>query len=240
MPQSARRLLYALLVALVSLGFASPAVAQSTSDTSSTPTLPVMLQSVSFATDAAEPLAQAGQPAAAPQRKHHEGIGIGIKGGFMTGGNLSSLSSSSPKTGYQISLFLGGNRPGVFGVATELTYVKRNANAVGVTTTSPNLQAFEVPFLFRINAGSSNLDRASFYVLFGPALDVNLTKFNSALIKNTTSFDLNLVISGGVEITRFIVEVRYNKGLKNIANNLSSSVPTNTHSVVFMIGVRFN
>jgi len=234
MPQSVRRIIFAVSAAFVALIIARPAIAQSAP--SDGLQLPLMIQSVSFIPDD-DPGSTQAPP---PQHKHHEGFGIGIKGGpAFDGLSSDGTSTFGTKTGYQISLFLGGNRPGLFGVATEITYVKRNEAAAGSTTTSTTSTALEVPLLFRFNFGSKNLTGLLGYFMVGPALDVNLTKFGS-FFKNTQSFDVNLVFSGGVEITRFIVELRYNKGLRTIANTLTSAESVKTHSIILLFGVRFN
>jgi hypothetical protein len=237
MPQSAHRLLIGLLAVFISVVIAHPARGQSTSDNGST--LPVLMQSVSFVNDGVD--AQAPQAAPPPQHKHHEGLGIGIKGGPAFGSlSTSGAVAFKTQTGYQISLFLGGNRPGVFGVATEITFIKRYASAVGLTTTSSASTALEIPLLFRFNFGSHNLDGVSAYFMAGPAIDFNLEKFGLAQLVKNEGYDINLIFSGGVEITRFIIEVRYNKGLKNLTPNLATSTSTKTHAVILLFGVRFN
>lgn len=241
MQQSARRLLFALLAGFVSVVIARPALAQVAPDNGST--LPVLMQSVSFVSESFDDQASNGKPPAAPppQHKHHEGLGIGIKGGpAFAGLSSGGATTFQTKTGYQISLFLGGNRPGVFGVATEISFIRRNAAAAGSTTTSSTGYALEIPLLFRFNFGSRNLTGVSAYFMAGPALDLNLKKFALTQLTKNTGYDLNIVISGGVEITRFIIEFRYNKGLKAIANDLSSSFAVKTHSIVLLFGVRFN
>ena len=47
-------------------------------------------------------------------------------------------------------------------------------------------------------------------------------------------------LGGGVEITRFLAEVRYNEGLRNISKNFSASNDIKTRSFALLIGVRFN
>jgi len=239
MPQSVRRLLLALVAVVAMVALPRPALAQSAPDNGVGPSIPVLMQSVSFLNedDAQPAAAMAGLQAPPPQKKHHEGLGIGIKGGPAFAG-FSGAEGFQGKTGYQISLFLGGNRPGVFGVATEITFIQRNASAVGNTTTSSSSKALEIPLLFRFNFGSHNLDRLSFYFMLGPAIDINLQKF-SELVHNS-GYDVNLIFSGGVEITRFIIEFRYDKGLKNLAPDLGDAVNVKTHAFLILFGIRFN
>jgi hypothetical protein len=187
----------------------------------------------------AQPLPQAQpQPESKPK---HGGIGIGIKGGPMFAKlDSSGATTFQQKAGYQVGLFIGGNRPGVFGVGTEITYIKRNAQAQGNTTASSSATALEIPLLFRLNAGSGHLSGADVYVLFGPAIDINMTKFSTAFVSNTTSYDLNGVAGVGVEITRVILEFRYNRGFRSVARTLSDSTVVNMHSFVLLAGFRFN
>jgi hypothetical protein len=244
MPQSVRRLLLALVAVFVAtVALPRPALAQSAPDNGVGPAFPVLMQSVSFADEAdSQPaLAQSGTQAPPPQKKHHEGIGIGFKGGpAFSNISTNGAVNFSHGTGYQLSLFLGGNRPGVFGVATEITFIKRNANAQGLTTTSAAGTALEIPLLFRFNFGSRNLSGVCFYFMLGPAIDINLEKFGVAELVKNSGYDVNLIFSGGVEITRFIIEFRFNKGLKNLAPDLTPGADVKTHAYVILFGVRFN
>jgi hypothetical protein len=235
MPQSARRLLLALVAVIATVALPRPALAQSASDNAVGPAFPVLMQSVSFVNEA-DDLA-AGTQAPPPQKKHHEGPGIGVKGGWAFAG-FSGATNFQANTGWQIGLFLGGNRTGVFGVATEITFIQRNASAVFNTTISSSSKALEIPLLFRFNIGSHNLNRFIFYFMLGPAIDINLEKFTDVV--QNSGYDINLIFSGGVEITRFIIEFRYNKGLKNLASNLGESIDVKTHAFLFLLGVRFN
>ena len=236
-----RSITVALAIGVVMMIGVSQASAQTASSSPSSSPSASFLQGWNFtATDTdntAQPEAQAPPQSSAK----HGGIGIGIKGGpvFATLDTTSSTTFQM-KTGYQIGLFIGGNRPGVFGVGTEITYIKRNAQAQGQTTTSGSATALEIPILFRFNAGSSSLSGADLYVLFGPAIDINMTKFSPNFVANTTSYDMNGVVGVGVEITRVILEFRYNRSFKNVAKTLSDSTNVNMHSFVLLAGFRFN
>ena len=237
---SVRRFFFASLVVLGSVMFTRPALAQSTPDNAPA-LLPVLMQNVSFTSESTGPAVLPALQGPPPAQKHHEGIGIGLKGGFMFAGYSGGPTLSfQNKAGVVFMLFLGGNRPGLFGVATEITIIKRTAAAIGTTTANVTQWALEIPFLFRLNFGSKNLDRAQVYFLGGPALDINLQKLAFSQLTKNTGYDLNIVLAGGVEITRFILEVRYNKGLRAIANDLSASINVKTHSVMALFGIRFN
>jgi Outer membrane protein beta-barrel domain len=204
----------------------------------------VSFQNVTFADTT--PVAQAGatQTQVQPQQHRHEGIGIGIKVGplfssFSGSGVNSGIFSTS--TGLQFGLFIGGNRPGTVGVATEINVLQKKSKQTDGSVDT--LTALQVPVFLRINAGSSSLSGASFYVLLGPAIDVNFKANNSIIgdIKNNVQdFDVDFVGAAGVEITRFIVEGRYIRGLRNFSKNFQSSDAIKTQAFALLFGVRFN
>jgi len=238
MPQSVRRLLLVLVAIVASVALPRPVLAQ-VSENAVAPAIPVLMQNVSFANEADNQTT--GTQAPPPQHKHHEGLGIGIKLGPMFNGYTSNGGLAlGNKTGFQFSLFLGGNRPGVFGVATEITFINRGVNAVGQNTTSTSQKALEIPLLFRFNFGAHDLSHVGAYFMFGPAIDININNFAFSALTNNNGYDINLIFAGGVEITRFIIEVRYNKGMRAISSNLDNSVSVKTHAIVLLFGVRFN
>ena len=173
-----------------------------------------------------------------------QGIGIGIKGGpvFSKLDVDDDSEAFDNRTGWMAGVFFGGNRRGVVGVGAEVNVIKR-------TTRGPfddddtALYAIDVPVYLRVNGGSRDLSGVNVYGIVGPAFDINFKANVGDLdIKDDVEdFDLNLVVGGGVEITRFIVEVRYMKGLRNINKDLSDSAPSvKTSSFAVLFGVRFN
>ena len=176
-----------------------------------------------------------------------QGIGIGVKGGpvFTTldfSGDVVEGLETENRTGWMGGLFIGGNRPGLVGVGVEINYIKRRVRDTESGLVS-SVSSIDVPVYLRLNGGSRSLDGVNFYGIVGPAFEINLAADEDGedIKDSIEDFDLNLVIGGGVEITRFIVEVRYMKGLRNIAKDLSefdASAKSNSFAVLF--GVRFN
>jgi hypothetical protein len=138
-------------------------------------------------------------------------------------------------------IFFGGNRPGIVGVMGELMYAKKGAK-VGAIETS--LHYLEIPVLLRVNAGSNSLNGILGYFIVGPAFDIKLrTEING--VKDDSDrfedFDIGIVVGGGVEITRFIIEGRGNWGLRRVnKGDLSSAQEIKTKSFALLFGVRFN
>lgn len=171
----------------------------------------------------------------------HEGIGVGVKGGLLFsnldfGANSDFLTN---KTGVIGGLFIGGNRGGVLGVEGDIFYARKGAKVSG---TDLDIQMLEIPVLLRVNAGSSSLSGVSLYGLAGPAMDFRLkSEFGGLdIVDFTQGYDVNLVLGGGIELTRFLAEVRYNRGLRNISKDFSQSGDIKTRSWALLIGVRFN
>ena len=53
--------------------------------------------------------------------------------------------------------------------------------------------------------------------------------------------DFGVIAGAGVEITRFLIEARYNWGLRNILNgNLTTTTEIKTRTFAILFGVRFS
>jgi hypothetical protein len=179
-----------------------------------------------------------------------QGFGIGAKiGPLWTGFDSATVGSSTvnfkTSTGFEGGIWFGGNRGGLVGVMGEVLYAKKKQEVDTTGTTgSTTLQYLEIPILLRVNIGSPSRNGISVYGLFGPVFDVNLkAKFGDIDVKdNYESLDLGILGGAGIEITRFLVEGRYNHGLRNVlkSDNAASLADIKTHSFALLFGVRFN
>ena len=131
------------------------------------------------------------------------------------GKTLVTAAKRNLITGWEGGIWFGGNRGGNVGVMGEILYAKKKQQVTGVTG-STTLQYLEIPILLRINAGSRSRNGVSVYGLIGPVFDINLKakQGNFDVKSNYESLDLGILGGVGVEITRFLVEGRYNKGLQ--------------------------
>jgi hypothetical protein len=145
----------------------------------------------------------------------HGGVGFGIKGGFLFSSFDAANQDFKNHYGWLAGIFFGGNRPGVLGVQGEIQYAKKGAE---ISSTKIDQYFLEIPILLRLNAGTNSLNGVNVYGLVGPVFDINLkTEQNDIDVKdNYESLDLGILFGGGIEITRFLVEARYNKGLRNV------------------------
>jgi hypothetical protein len=176
-----------------------------------------------------------------------EGFGIGAKiGPLWTGFDSATVGNSTinfdTKTGWEGGIWFGGNRGGTVGVMGEILYAKKKQQVAG-TTGSTTLSYLEIPILLRINIGSQSREGISVYGLVGPVADINLkADFNGVDVKKSyESLDLGILFGGGIEITRVLIEARYNKGLRNVLSSTGSlAQDIKTHSFALLFGVRFN
>jgi len=175
-----------------------------------------------------------------------QGFGVGAKiGPLFTSYSAASCDGCfNTSTGWEGGIWFGGNRGGTVGVMGELLYAKKKqessqSNLTGSTT----LQYLEIPILLRVNIGSPSRNGIIVYGLAGPVFDVNLkASLNDRDVKsNYESLDVGVLLGGGIEITRVLIEGRFNNGLRNVLKNnggLISDIKTKSFAVLF--GVRFN
>ena len=188
----------------------------------------------------------AGLAPAAPQpsrSQNQQGFGFGIKGGFLFNSFDQANADFDSKTGTAIGIFFGGNRTGAVGVMGEILYAKKSAGRLGVESLTQDLYYLEIPILARINIGSSSVNGLSVYGIVGPVFDILLkAKQNNFDVKdNYEALNLGIIAGGGVEFLRFIAELRYNWGLRNIQNgNLATTNEIKTRTFMVLFGFRIN
>lgn len=166
------------------------------------------------------------------------GIGLGVKGGVLFSSFREARTDYKNSSGWQGTLFIGGNRSGSIGLATELTYAKRGAKSGSLATDTYYL---EVPLLIRENFGSHDKDKGAIIYLFaGPAADILLkAQLNGLDIKSQyKSVDWNVLAGAGVEISRILVEGRFNWGLANVLEGPGNALKTRSFAILG--GIRFN
>jgi outer membrane protein with beta-barrel domain len=177
--------------------------------------------------------------------KPAEGIGIGLKVGpiFTQYSAASCDGCFNTNTGLEGGIWFGGNRGGRVGVMGEILYAKKKQEGSGLTG-STSLQYLEIPILTRINIGSRSRNGVSVYGLVGPVFDINLKASigDQDVKSNYESLDLGILGGVGIEITRFLVEGRFNHGFRNVLKSGDAAafgdIKTNSFAVLF--GFRFN
>ena len=173
-----------------------------------------------------------------------QGIGIGIKGGWLFPEfelDPETLAFDN-KTGWQVGMFLGGNRPGLIGAMVELNYGKKGAKVEPDGDFDTTFVS--VPLFLRLNFGGDSASAFRFYALGGPQFDWLLTRelFDEDIEDNTKGFQINATFGGGIEVARIIAELRYIKGLRNIAKdfNLTDTSELKDEGWAILFGFRIN
>jgi hypothetical protein len=169
------------------------------------------------------------------------GVGFGVKGGLLFSSLREAGSDYTNNNGWEGGIFFGGNRPGTLGVMGEVLYAKKGAKSGSLTADNYYL---EIPILLRLNIGSANRNTGAIvYAIGGPAFDVLLkANLNGLDIKDQyESLDIGVIGGAGIEISRFLVEGRFNWGLRNIAKAIGGSTSdVKTKSFAVLAGLRFN
>jgi len=172
-------------------------------------------------------------------RAHAQGIGTGVKGGFLFSSfdfdEASDLLDSS--NGWMAGLFFGGNRPGRVGVMGEINLLATRGET-GMDSTT--IYYAQVPVLLRVNVGSRNIRGPSVYGIIGPAIDLKIGEdLADVAAIDVKSGGVNIVAGAGAELAGFIVEARGTWALRNIATDpAGADIDAKTFAV--LLGLRFN
>jgi hypothetical protein len=172
-----------------------------------------------------------------------QGVGVGAKIGPLFPSVNKDIVRFENRTGWMGGIWFGGNRSGDVGLQAEVMYAKKNVPSPGGGPGDVDFHYLEIPVMLRLNFGSSNRERVAGYIIAGPAFDVNLKSELTGIDVKDFYEDLDLGIIGGagVEITRFLVEARYNWGLRNIIKgDLTNALEIKTRTFAILFGVRFN
>jgi hypothetical protein len=174
-----------------------------------------------------------------------QGVGVGVKVG-PTFNDFTDDEAPEGRTGWMGGLFVGGNRAGRVGVAVEFNYARKNARfEEDGTTVSANVNYFQIPVLLRVNGGSRDREGVNVYGLVGPffnfKINADADQFGDVFDDSVEDIDAGLVFGAGVEITRFIIEGRYDLGLRRInKDDEGGVVDVKSRSFAILFGVRFN
>lgn len=176
-------------------------------------------------------------------RPSSQGFGFGVKGGPLFSKFQEAKETFKNNNGFEAGIFFGGNRPGGIGVMGEILYAKKGSKDASGTLTIDSYY-LEIPVLLRVNLGSANRNTGAIvYGIGGPVFDILLKSQQNGLdVKaNYESLDLGILAGAGVEVSRFLVEGRYNWGVRNVLKATGSSASDiKTRSFALLLGVRFN
>jgi opacity protein-like surface antigen len=183
----------------------------------------------------------AGTPRPAAAQSSGPGVGVG----FKVGPNFADFSSDvldiDTRTGWHAGLFIGGNRSGVVGWQTEINWIRKQGRIADIDQ-DIRIDYVQVPVLLRLNIGTESRQGFAFYAIAGPGFSFKVAdEINGVTIDDAfEGTDVGLVAGAGVEITRVILEGRYEWGFRHINKNFTDVDEVKTRSFTFLVGIRFN
>lgn len=166
--------------------------------------------------------------------------GFGVK----AGPTFSSFSSDDldfkNRTGLQGGIFLGGNRSGLLGLQVEANFIRKKSESEALGK-SIEIDYLQVPVLLRLNFGTKSNNGFDFYGIVGPSMEAKIREKIEGVTFDDgfESFDLGLMFGAGLEVSRFIVEGRYEKGLRTINKSFSDFAEIKKDSFSILFGIRF-
>ena len=177
-----------------------------------------------------------------------QGVGVGIKGGVVFSKFTTDVLKPDSRVGWQAGLFFGGGRESFIGVQTELNWLRKETdyNLAGTSFGTVTLDYLQIPVLLRVNAATRSKNGLAIYLIAGPSFEAKIhasvTGFGNPSISATDfqNFDVGLMFGGGVELSRFIIEGRYSKGLLEVDKNFQAITDIRINHFAALIGIRFN
>ena len=169
-----------------------------------------------------------------------EAQGFGIKAGPSYSDFSSDLDDLDfdNRVGTFLGAFFGGNRPGVFGLQGEVNWLRKRTE---VTGGGIRIDYIQPAALLRLNIGTRSTSGFAVYGLVGPGVNFKIADSLEGIdIEDALdSVDVALLFGGGVEISRVLLEGRYEKGLRRINNNFSDVSEIKTQGFSILVGFRF-
>jgi hypothetical protein len=183
-----------------------------------------------------------------------------VEGGFKIGYNAATLPNLSTALGD--STLTGGRRNGAalggfvafplnenVAIQPEVLFVQQGVNLSNTTDEYvAKLDYLQIPVLARFSSPSQSWGRGFFFA--GPTFGMRLSaKVSSGALATaveqdakdlTRAGDVGLAFGGGVDVRRFLAELRFTQGLTHVnsdAANLTENVRNRAFTI--MAGIRF-
>jgi hypothetical protein len=209
----------ALVTAVLSIlcATSTSALAQTTGRFSNTD-VQALARGLDFGVAKPVALAQAGAQAQATATVNEAdaGIGFGVIYGIVRPSfkDDDAQFTLSNKTGWKVGIFFGGNRDGTVGFWGKLLYKVKKAETASATEVETRY--LEIPAGFRINVGSSSRNSVGGFIDVGGVVDINIKKLDDPNIpEDYLGTELGWYFGVGVEVTRLIVELRWDRMVKS-------------------------
>jgi hypothetical protein len=168
-----------------------------------------------------------------------EAQGFGIKVGPTFDEFSDEALDFDTRTGIHAGIFVGGSRDKVLGFQTEFNWLRKKAETQ--SGQEFRIDYLQIPFLLRLNAGSSSANGPALYAIAGPGIELKIADEieGFTLVDGFEGADVSLLFGGGFEVARIIIEGRYEKGFRRINKNFSDLIEIKKQSFTILFGVRF-
>lgn len=168
------------------------------------------------------------------------GVGVGFKIGPTFADFTTEVLDIDRRTGWNGGIFIGGNRSGVVGWQTEVNWLRKKGQTL--FGEEFHIDYLQIPIFLRLNIGTESRNGFAVYGIAGPAFAVKIAdKINGVTIDDSfEGTDVGLVAGAGLEITRLILEGRYEWGFRRINKTFSSFDEIKSRSFTVLVGIRFN
>ena len=182
-----------------------------------------------------------GTPTSAAAQSDGPGVGVGFKVGPTFADFSSDVLDIDTRTGWHAGIFIGGNRSGVVGWQTEVNWIRKQGRVPDIPS-DIRVDYIQVPVFLRINIGTESRQGFAIYAIGGPGFSFKVADEISGVTIDDAfeGTDIGLIVGGGVEITRLILEGRYEWGFRHINKNFTDVDEIKSRSFTFLVGVRFN
>lgn len=145
--------------------------------------------------------------------------GIGMKLGYNSStfaGNDIPGKGVSSQGGLAIGGFFGYKFNQKFSLQQEILFTTKGAkiNTIGDVYLNNIFMYFEFPLLAKMTFRPEQMLRP--IVFLGPAFGINILAVNdTAVLEDIRAIDFGIVLGAGIEIWRFVIDVRLYEGLFN-------------------------
>ena len=174
-------------------------------------------------------------------RQADAGIGFGIIYGIVYPAFSSDdFPNISNKTGWKLGIFFGGNRDGTVGFWGKLLYkVKKGAYFNEISDFEAKY--LDIPFGFRVNVGSASRNSVVGFVDVGAIVSINVSKLDDANIaEDYLGTELGYYFGFGIEVTRLIVEFRWDRMVRSFYDPGDGFAPIRGHEFEIEFMFRIN
>jgi hypothetical protein len=175
------------------------------------------------------------------QTPDNDGMAWGAKGGWLRADYAVKGANDifNASSGWFIGAFGGRKEPDWSWLQGELN-ILRKSTLCGCNQERVDLYYLQIAGLGRVNLADRSEDAVTPYALAGPALEIKIGEtLRSLIIREYSGADVAIVLGGGVEFGRLLLEARATWGLRHLVANPADGTKVSSRTVAILGGFRF-